>query len=433
MFLAMRSAITAALFTGVLQLWINQTDSILKGEINFTTSVSTIILFFGACLSAIMLDRTAMGRGARKANLVPAQSLPVLIETAVISEPLAAISEPVPEPPILEETEGAAETTVGDTMLAVDAMPVEPASVEPGIQLSEPASLVEVISTEVMKPELRDIPEVWDTLAKLRIIAERVRTTATGNYERSEETLSAAQTMLGRTQEVEIGTDHVSKISASICSSLTESLDRIRKAKETAQSASQSSAKCLSLAKDIGTVSATSESEVENITRLITDIAAISGQTKLLALNATIESARAGEAGLGFSVVAREVKALSERTRILVGSISTAMAQITHSSSLNSARLKELEAAIGNLALNSEASLHEMDILSERMTAVVDNGMQSMVDLDGHATHLSTILRDLKNVAESATKLAGGTSGNMSNAQEALLLLDQIEAHKSAA
>ncbi len=75
------------------------------------------------------------------------------------------------------------------------------------------------------------------------------------------------------------------------------------------------------------TVRALSEGakRIGEVTGLIDSIAT---QTHLLALNATMEAARAGKAGEGFAVVAREVKELAAQTSAATGEIGIVVAQI---------------------------------------------------------------------------------------------------------
>ena len=56
-------------------------------------------------------------------------------------------------------------------------------------------------------------------------------------------------------------------------------------------------------------------SSVYAINEIVEQIKGIAAQTNLLSLNASIEAARAGEAGRGFSIVANEIRALSDESK----------------------------------------------------------------------------------------------------------------------
>ena len=64
-----------------------------------------------------------------------------------------------------------------------------------------------------------------------------------------------------------------------------------------------------------GKLTAISE-RARNINAVVTTITKVADQTNLLSLNAAIEAEKAGEYGLGFSVVAREIRRLADQTAI---------------------------------------------------------------------------------------------------------------------
>ncbi|WHH58858.1 PocR ligand-binding domain-containing protein [Petroclostridium sp. X23] len=104
---------------------------------------------------------------------------------------------------------------------------------------------------------------------------------------------------------------------------------------------------------EIGNVNDVSEA-IDDVTEAIKDIA---DETRLLGLNAAIEAAKAGEFGLGFSVVAEEIRKLSSESKNTVNKIKHFTHQIKNSvdstSSMSSSTVqitKQQEEAMQSLA-----------------------------------------------------------------------------------
>ena len=118
------------------------------------------------------------------------------------------------------------------------------------------------------------------------------------------------QTEIARTHAAEANGDTVSV--AQRAEELSASIGEIRLQAEESASIASAASREAQRTKGIVVALATGAQAVGEIVQLIDAIAA---KTKLLALNATIEAARAGDAGLGFAVVAGEVKGLAVQTK----------------------------------------------------------------------------------------------------------------------
>ena len=72
------------------------------------------------------------------------------------------------------------------------------------------------------------------------------------------------------------------------------------------------------------------QSAITGIQRCMDKIVSIADQTNILSLNASIEAARAGEQGKGFSVVAGEVKSLSDEIKNLAAMVDSSILDVEH-------------------------------------------------------------------------------------------------------
>ncbi len=189
-----------------------------------------------------------------------------------------------------------------------------------------------------------------------------------------------------------------------------------------------------SIVRNLGSLSA-------EINTIITTINEISAQTNLLSLNASIEASRAGEHGLGFAVVAGEIRKLAEATgrsslqitEIITdiqqqtgsavesmelgselvalgveqsGVVSQAFAKIQASIQAAALQTEEIRGAVGHVSQESQAVSGAMERVSEisrkgvedvqDTSAASEEQLSAMEEMMASAQYLATLAEDLQ-------------------------------------
>ena len=119
--------------------------------------------------------------------------------------------------------------------------------------------------------------------------------------------------------------------------------------------------------------------QVKDIANVINSIA---GQTHLLALNAMIEAARAGQAGLGFEVVASEVKELSKATAEATQQVRAIVAGIQEGSERASQAISQIT---GTMALICESTASIASTVTQQSATTREIGRVSVIAAQGAA------------------------------------------------
>lgn len=155
-----------------------------------------------------------------------------------------------------------------------------------------------------------------------------------------------------------------------------------------------------SLSMDSGvTQLANSSAKIKNIVTIVTDIAR---QIKVLSLNAAIEAAKAGEFGKGFSVVADEIRKLSEATKHAVEQIG----DLVQNSALYSEKVVSSINDVKELVTKGYQGTIETNEVFNKIKSSIDNCVK---DIDKVTEELDTLVTAIEDIGTATARVAGST------------------------
>ena len=158
--------------------------------------------------------------------------------------------------------------------------------------------------------------------------------------------------VFGNSQQATQTLGFISDNAQHIAASNSESLNSARESLSELESVNQRMVEMLGQIKNHDQTIKIMGDKSRDIRKIISTIQGISFQTGLLSLNAAVEAARAGQAGKGFSVVASEVKKLSEEANTASQMIAT---QITD-------MLSSIDTALAEANTINKAAEHTMSV-----------------------------------------------------------------------
>jgi methyl-accepting chemotaxis protein WspA len=282
------------------------------------------------------------------------------------------------------------------------------------------------------------IQDLRSVLGKIQRSSAALLTTATEIASAARQQEEAVYDYSASTNEAAAAVNEISATSQE----LLKTMDEVNQvANQTAQMAStgqkslsamdQTMRQLAEATSSIGSKLSAISERAANINVVVTTITKVADQTNLLSINAAIEAEKAGEFGLGFLVVAREIRRLADQTAVATLDIERMVKEMQHSVSAGviemgrfSEQVLHVVGDVGHIGerlgeiISGAQGLHKRFVQVTEGMRVQSKGAdqirEAMGRLSDAANQTSVTLRDFNKATERLYEAVGGLKDEVS-------------------
>jgi len=241
------------------------------------------------------------------------------------------------------------------------------------------------------------IRDMHDSLAN---IVKRVKSGASQVLDASSRIADSTTDLSSRTEQQATSLEETAASIEQMTATVDQNATNARLANERAVQAAQVARRGGEVVQKVVERMQAIQARSHQVSEIIVLIDSVAFQTNILALNAAVEAARAGESGLGFAVVAKEIRYLSQRT-------ADSAKQIKE---LINDTVSEVDAGAA-LADDAGNTMAEVAASAAEVSSIISDIASATAEHQLGITHISTAVMELERVTQQNASMVQDSAG----------------------